>query len=389
MVDPSHDGCGYLRGGYRSAHVLRRGAALQVRARTDGHRVLRRRRSSRADPPAVVQQLLLPTRRRPRARARMDARYRHGRGVRGPEHGRSRGADGREDRRRVHRRARPGRGHGRERPSSTDSAGTASPSTIRGCPSGNWPTGTAPTPTTFCSRCFARRLRCRTAWTPGASVGRQSAPPADCRAGVRYIDAPFPIRLRQSAPPADCRAGAGRGYGGNASRKWTSPSIAPALDAHRGRFRRRHVRLRFLPVFDVQQEEDLIRRVHRAPHVQDGQTRRRARGRLGVEDALPPVGVLYAIANQQYHRDSPKVRSALPPGSPGREAGTACGRRLDPYSPAGGAGISKACPGCLTVRTGQGALRTTFSATLPSSRCRTGPRPCVPMTIRSIALSVA
>ena len=30
-----------------------------------------------------------------------------------------------------------------------------------------------------------------------------------------------------------------------------------------------------------------------------------------------------------------------------------------------------------------GAFRTTFSVTLPSSTCATGPRPCVPMTMRS------
>ena len=37
--------------------------------------------------------------------------------------------------------------------------------------------------------------------------------------------------------------------------------------------------------------------------------------------------------------------------------------------------MTNSCPGCRTLSTGQGALRTTFSATLPSSRCLTGPRP--------------
>ena len=45
--------------------------------------------------------------------------------------------------------------------------------------------------------------------------------------------------------------------------------------------------------------------------------------------------------------------------------------------------------GCLTVRTGHGAVRTTRSATLPISRCATAPRPCVPMMIRSMVMSRA
>jgi hypothetical protein len=41
------------------------------------------------------------------------------------------------------------------------------------------------------------------------------------------------------------------------------------------------------------------------------------------------------------------------------------------------------------VSMGHGAVRTTFSATLPMSRCDQPPRPCVPITIRStIALAV-
>ena len=36
------------------------------------------------------------------------------------------------------------------------------------------------------------------------------------------------------------------------------------------------------------------------------------------------------------------------------------------------------------MSTGHGAIRTTFSATLPMSRCDHPPRPCVPMTIRSM-----
>lgn len=41
--------------------------------------------------------------------------------------------------------------------------------------------------------------------------------------------------------------------------------------------------------------------------------------------------------------------------------------------------------GCRTVSTGQGANRTTRSATLPISRCANAPRPCVPITIASMA----
>jgi dihydroorotate dehydrogenase (fumarate) len=40
--------------------------------------------------------------------------------------------------------------------------------------------------------------------------------------------------------------------------------------------------------------------------------------------------------------------------------------------------------GSRTVSTGQGAMRPTCSATLPSNRCATPRRPCVPSTIRSM-----
>ena len=46
-------------------------------------------------------------------------------------------------------------------------------------------------------------------------------------------------------------------------------------------------------------------------------------------------------------------------------------------------------PSARTVITGQGAARMTFSATLPSSKCDIPPRPCVPMTMRSIPRSRA
>lgn len=52
-------------------------------------------------------------------------------------------------------------------------------------------------------------------------------------------------------------------------------------------------------------------------------------------------------------------------------------------------GISKACCSGRTVRTGQCALRTTRSATLPRSMCAMGPRPCVPSTMRSMLSSRA
>ena len=38
-------------------------------------------------------------------------------------------------------------------------------------------------------------------------------------------------------------------------------------------------------------------------------------------------------------------------------------------------GARNSCSGCLTVSTGQGAVRTTLSATLPMSRCATALRP--------------
>jgi hypothetical protein len=42
-----------------------------------------------------------------------------------------------------------------------------------------------------------------------------------------------------------------------------------------------------------------------------------------------------------------------------------------------------------TVMTGQWAVRTTRSATLPRNKCDTPVRPCVPMTIRSACASRA
>lgn len=71
-------------------------------------------------------------------------------------------------------------------------------------------------------------------------------------------------------------------------------------------------------------------------------------------------------------------------------------RRPDRQSPArvrcyitGIVGITNVWPGSLTVSTGHGALRTTFSATLPSNMWLTAPRPWVPITIRSISFSRA
>lgn len=52
-------------------------------------------------------------------------------------------------------------------------------------------------------------------------------------------------------------------------------------------------------------------------------------------------------------------------------------------------GSTKSCSGWRTVSTGQGAARTTFSATLPSSSWAIRPRPWVPITIRSISFSFA
>ena len=52
-----------------------------------------------------------------------------------------------------------------------------------------------------------------------------------------------------------------------------------------------------------------------------------------------------------------------------------------------GSGSTNSCSGCLTVSTGQGAVRTTRSATLPITRCATAPRPCVPITSRSVPAS--
>ncbi len=64
--------------------------------------------------------------------------------------------------------------------------------------------------------------------------------------------------------------------------------------------------------------------------------------------------------------------------------------RLSSFSSSGRAhGMTNSCSGCLTVRTGQVALRTTFSATLPMSTCARPVRPCVPMTIRSTFSSLA
>jgi hypothetical protein len=46
-------------------------------------------------------------------------------------------------------------------------------------------------------------------------------------------------------------------------------------------------------------------------------------------------------------------------------------------------GITNSCCASRTVSTGQGDLRTTFSATLPRSMWAIGPRPWVPITMRS------
>jgi len=47
------------------------------------------------------------------------------------------------------------------------------------------------------------------------------------------------------------------------------------------------------------------------------------------------------------------------------------------------------CSGCRTVSTGQGAMRTTFSATLPITRWLNALRPCVPMMTTSLPASFA
>lgn len=52
-------------------------------------------------------------------------------------------------------------------------------------------------------------------------------------------------------------------------------------------------------------------------------------------------------------------------------------------------GIWNECPSGWTVSTGHGDLRTTRSATLPSSTWASPERPCVPMIIRSISFSRA
>ena len=52
-------------------------------------------------------------------------------------------------------------------------------------------------------------------------------------------------------------------------------------------------------------------------------------------------------------------------------------------------GSTNSCSGCRTVRTGQGAVRTTRSETLPINRCAKPLRPCVPITIKSVPISYA
>ena len=47
-------------------------------------------------------------------------------------------------------------------------------------------------------------------------------------------------------------------------------------------------------------------------------------------------------------------------------------------------GTTNSCSGWRTVSTGHGAVRATRSATLPISQWETAPRPCVPVTMRSI-----
>lgn len=48
-------------------------------------------------------------------------------------------------------------------------------------------------------------------------------------------------------------------------------------------------------------------------------------------------------------------------------------------------GIAKEWPSARTASTGQGAVRITFSATLPSRACTSPPRPWVPSTTRSMS----
>src|SRR5262249_40972931 len=51
--------------------------------------------------------------------------------------------------------------------------------------------------------------------------------------------------------------------------------------------------------------------------------------------------------------------------------------------------VTNSCSGQCTVNTGQGAVRTTRSATLPRNMRDTPWRPCVPMTMRSMSCSCA
>jgi hypothetical protein len=51
--------------------------------------------------------------------------------------------------------------------------------------------------------------------------------------------------------------------------------------------------------------------------------------------------------------------------------------------------VTNSRSGCLTVSTGHDAVRTTRSATLPTSNWATVPRPCVPMTMRLMFADLA
>ena len=88
----------------------------------------------------------------------------------------------------------------------------------------------------------------------------------------------------------------------------------------------------------------------------------------------------YRLAeDRQEEGQKPEARSQRP-ASPQLLAPSS---QLLPY------GITNSCCGSRTVSTGHGDLRTTFSATLPSSMCAIGPRPWVPNTIRSTPLALA
>ena len=133
---------------------------------------------------------------------------------------------------------------------------------------------------------------------------------------------PGRCQLRARAGPRRRRSRVGHPVdAGNVSTDWASPSSTPPSAPAAAASGEAMYASAPGTIVDVEQEEQLVGRVDRAPYVLDRQPGRSARDRLCVEDALPPVGVLHSIGHQQHHRPSPVAPAADDdPGRAGRRS---------------------------------------------------------------------